>query len=809
MSDIQKWNNEKILVVTSSEKFEERLIGILEGGAWSYLKTSTPEEALENIDKGGIALVFLDTFLPRTNGFDLCRRIKSTPNGAGIPVYLFGGSVIDEKEEVIRLWGCEDFLPKSIDDNAIIEILNKVIPPVDVTSWPMEESAPLPSTEEPTPTEAAAPLPSLEEAAPIPSLEESAPLEEAVPFPSLEEPAAKEEPAPQTAIKESVAMPSMHGRIEEKSVLELFYDLHIKEWRGTLTFVRGGVEKAVYFDRGQPTLAITSREGDDFGEWLVKIGRISEIELKDALEIALKEGKRLGSVLANMAILDSKEIRSLVQSHMEEIIFNIFEWEDGEYMLSDMNISRGEEILLEKSAVNVIMDGVRRRYTLARIKGSLGPPERIYQFSTHSAITIRDIRLSPSELKVVDLIDGKTNLAGIISSSSLTPLDTSRVLFSLLSLKIIEEVRKEGAVETEPAPMLPLDEVYGLDPVALLELDRGSLSLHAITFLKHIDGRRTLLRAIEESELEKKKAMEGLWELYERGLLKAVATAARPPLETAPVETAPISPQTDLQAPTLDLQPPAPETAIEGSPAEVPLSEEPLLIGEEQPAISEVSAEQPQGYAFKKIMIIALPSLFVVTVLVGGSIYFLKKSPVKEPLPSVSAALPTAGVKATEAALPSSEVTQNRPMKEPITTQETVPAPQTPGPAAMAVEKPEEAAPIVKPKKAAVEKPKSAGERKIDRLRKALDRNPDSVDTLLDLGMAILESGEPVDAFLHIKKAASLSPENPRAHFAMGMAYKALGNKNKALVEFQEVIRLDKSGPFSDRSMTQILELKK
>jgi Tfp pilus assembly protein PilF len=115
----------------------------------------------------------------------------------------------------------------------------------------------------------------------------------------------------------------------------------------------------------------------------------------------------------------------------------------------------------------------------------------------------------------------------------------------------------------------------------------------------------------------------------------------------------------------------------------------------------------------------------------------------------------------------------------------------------------------VKPKKVAAEKPKSTAERKIDRLRKAVERNPESVDALLDLGMAILESGEPVDAFLHIKKATSLSPDSQRAHYAMGMAYKALGNKNKALVEFQEVIRLDKSGPFSDQSMTQILDLKK
>ncbi len=63
-------------------------------------------------------------------------------------MYLFGGSVVDDKGEVIRLWGCEDFLPKSIDDNAIIEILNRVIPPVDVTSWTMEEPASMPSAEE-------------------------------------------------------------------------------------------------------------------------------------------------------------------------------------------------------------------------------------------------------------------------------------------------------------------------------------------------------------------------------------------------------------------------------------------------------------------------------------------------------------------------------------------------------------------------------------------------------------------------------------------------------------------------------------
>jgi len=783
----------KALVITSNERFQKRLTGILVQEGWDFSVTSSPEEALERVEEGDCSLILLDTLLPRTNGFDLCRRIKSLPIGASVPVILFGGSVVDGKEDIITLWGCEDFLPKTVEDEVLREILGKKASPGAV---PTAEATPQVLSE-------------IEEQPFMPAEEQPfMPAEEQPFMPAEEQPpmAAEEQPS------------ARRGRLDEKSVLELFYDLHIEKWSGTLTLRNGEVEKAVYFDRGRPTFAITNQNEDKLGEWLVRIGRLSEVELKDALDISEREGKRLGGILVDMEIIKGEELRSLVQRHMEEIIFSLFEWEDGEYMVTLMDISSGEEILLEKSAGNVIMDGVRRRYTLDRMKKNLGPPSRVFRLSPNPTISLQDLRLSPSEAKLVDLIDGKRNVEEIISSSTLTPLNASRVLFCLLSVKIIEELGEGPAAEPKAPEALPLEGVFGLDPVALLDLDREALPPSAVDILKLFDGRRTLLQVVEESSYEREEALIGIQELLEKRLLKAVAVPQKPLSEAAP---APPLDQS-LRAPSVagsaqlrdkGAQPQVTsvgEPSIEELPPSPEISEppEPLFVEEPQiaPEMPPVGVRALGGVSLKRILPIALPPIFVVVVIGGAMLYVKGRAPTEagsgQTVQSVqpSAAIPVQPSPSMEQSL-KTEVPQEAPAVAPIAESPPIP------PEAASVPAP---SPVVEQQKSVAERPRALPrESKIDRLRRAVAQNPNSVDALLNLGMALVERGNSVEGVLHIKKALSLAPGSPKAHFDMGKAYKILGDKQRAEAEFKEALRLEPSGPFSDKSMTQILELKK
>lgn len=702
--DVSEVPMKKALIVTANEDFQGRLEDLLKREGWDFTVISDPDSVLDTLGGGQWSIIFLDTLLPRTNGFDLCRRIKSSPSGSGIPVYLFGGRVLDGREEIIKLWGCTDFLSKTTEDDVLVAILRDI--------FPQSEDSVAAGVE------------------------------------SILSPPAEVEPL--QARPDS----SFIGSLEQRDVLEVFYDLYARKWTGTLTLRREEVEKAVSFDQGRPLFAMTNVREDTLGEWLVRIERLTDVEMTDAREAAEREGQRLEHVLVAMGLVKGEELRSLVQRHMEEIIFSLFEWTHGEYMLSRMDIVKGEDILLEKSAGNVIMEGIRRRFTLDRLKKSLGSPQRILTLSPTPPVSIQDLRLSPSEARLVDLIDGKRTTEEIISQSNLTPLNASRVFFCLLTLRIVEDAGEEPEPESGG---LPLDTVFGLDPVALLELDREAVSPSAVSLLRFIDGHRSLLRVLEESTLNKSEAAEAVRELLDKGLLRI--------LSAPPGESRPAAVRAEAQGP-----------------------------GEIFPEEAHARPGGPrQGMSLRTILAVSLPPLLVLVLLSGGLMYVKRQTPgTREtghttPVPS-SPGTEQAGGQSSTAEFP-------RPHPAPEHSPAQIPEPQQ---LAVSHEENTEEVPQVRPK-----------EDPLDRLRRAVKRRPDSPDALIALGVALRDSGEHIESIMYLRKAVGLSPQNAKAHYALGRAYRALGDKEKAVGEFKEALKVDPTGPFANRSISQIFELKK
>jgi twitching motility two-component system response regulator PilH len=58
-------------------------------------------EALETLESIHPDIVLLDIVMPRMNGYEVCRKIKSNPNTQNVPVVLCSA----KSEEFDRYWG--------------------------------------------------------------------------------------------------------------------------------------------------------------------------------------------------------------------------------------------------------------------------------------------------------------------------------------------------------------------------------------------------------------------------------------------------------------------------------------------------------------------------------------------------------------------------------------------------------------------------------------------------------------------------------------------------------------------------------
>ena len=87
----------------------------------------------------------------------------------------------------------------------------------------------------------------------------------------------------------------------------------------------------------------------------------------------------------------------------------------------------------------------------------------------------------------------------------------------------------------------------------------------------------------------------------------------------------------------------------------------------------------------------------------------------------------------------------------------------------------------------------------------SLELNPSDENALHHLGLILVSKQEYHEAVSCFQKVLQTNPDNALTHGALGTAYYKLGEKDPAIHEFQEVLRLDPGNP-NAREMLERLQ---
>lgn len=91
----------KVLIVEDSMTQRQMISELLEGSGLKVSVASDGVEALEHLETISPDIVVMDIVMPRMNGYELCRRIKSDPKTQNVPVVMCSS----KGEEFDRYWG--------------------------------------------------------------------------------------------------------------------------------------------------------------------------------------------------------------------------------------------------------------------------------------------------------------------------------------------------------------------------------------------------------------------------------------------------------------------------------------------------------------------------------------------------------------------------------------------------------------------------------------------------------------------------------------------------------------------------------
>lgn len=91
----------KVLLVEDSSSQRQAIGKLLKDSGWIVTEATDGSEAWEKIAISPPDLVILDIVMPKMNGYEVCRRLKSDPKTQKLPVILCSS----KSEDFDRYWG--------------------------------------------------------------------------------------------------------------------------------------------------------------------------------------------------------------------------------------------------------------------------------------------------------------------------------------------------------------------------------------------------------------------------------------------------------------------------------------------------------------------------------------------------------------------------------------------------------------------------------------------------------------------------------------------------------------------------------
>src|SRR5205085_5012189 len=105
-----------------------------------------------------------------------------------------------------------------------------------------------------------------------------------------------------------------------------------------------------------------------------------------------------------------------------------------------------ERIVLAINTPSAIMEGIRRLDETARIKEKVPSVEMVFMKLPNATPDFRSLDMSDHEINVYRNIDGKLTVRELIGKSEMTEFEVCRILFQLLSARLIEMAPEEKSV---------------------------------------------------------------------------------------------------------------------------------------------------------------------------------------------------------------------------------------------------------------------------------------------------------------------------------------------------------------------------
>jgi hypothetical protein len=229
------------------------------------------------------------------------------------------------------------------------------------------------------------------------------------------------------------------GNLKTVSFPDVLQLLSTGKKTGVLTVSSGPRRKEIAFREGNIIYATSVNANEDLlGNLLLKRGKISKKDLERAITLHKQTGRALGATLIDMNLFEKEEVAECLRMQIEEIVYNLFSWAEGEFSFSEGEAPKNIKMVVNLSTMNIIMEGTRRIDEWLEIQKVLPPNEMLLRVRLTPKTKAEEISLSLDEFKILTYINGERTLPELIEASPIGEFPTCRALYKMIVAGLVE-----------------------------------------------------------------------------------------------------------------------------------------------------------------------------------------------------------------------------------------------------------------------------------------------------------------------------------------------------------------------------------
>jgi CheY-like chemotaxis protein len=439
----------KILLVDDNQELLVLLSRLVEQQGWTPVPVGRGKAAIDAIPVEAPVAAVVDVLLPDMMGYDVGAALRK----ANVPfifmsgVFKGGRAASDARSQ----HGASGYFEKPFDSQKLVDALRSLVPAGTPVAAPRSSARPPPPPlddkndfDVELAVEADEPVEAMELTGKVVLTEDgkvSAVLKGAnitagpVGAPSRPPPRPGT-PRPAAEIRKSASDLSNEGALHD-NLPELITAFYLAQQTGELTMQKGKVKKTLYFEKGRPVFAISNLVTDRFGPFLVRVGKLTQMQLELVQAAADKTGRRTGDVLVEMGLLKDTEKLYYVAQQVKAIVYSVFGWEEGQYRLHFTDKAAKEAIKIDLHPAHLIIRGIKKLYKPERLFRLLAPDDRLAP-TQQPAYSLHEVELERWEAELLPQIDGSRSIAELISLTQRPEHAVYGFLYGMVALKILE-----------------------------------------------------------------------------------------------------------------------------------------------------------------------------------------------------------------------------------------------------------------------------------------------------------------------------------------------------------------------------------